>query len=148
MIGRSLRLRPLTSGIRTSHLRAPSARCRICPFVRYSSGTDRAPLVHAVMAKLLVYGVRVYHTSYPHHACDSLTSFYSYCASGFYSAGDSSTSSTFATCPIKFRLAVDPCPRATTVPTLVLFCPAASHIGGIVGVWLRWHFGPLLLFPI
>ena len=55
-------------------------------------GTDRVPLIHAVMAKLLVYGVRVYHAPYPHHACDSSTSFYSYCASGFYSAGGSSTS--------------------------------------------------------
>ena len=34
-----------------------------------------------------------------------------------------------------------------TVPTLVLFCPTASHIGGIVGVWLRRRFGPLSLFP-
>ena len=92
MIGHSLRLCPLTSGIWTSHLRAPSARCPVRPFVRYSSGTNRAPLIHAVTAKLLVYGVCVYHTPYPHHACDSLTSFYSYCASGFYSAGDSSTS--------------------------------------------------------
>ena len=92
MIGRSLRLRPLTSGIWTSHLRAPSAWRPIHPFVRYSSGTDRAPLIHAVTAKLLVYGVCVYHTPYPHHACDSSTSFYSYCTSGFYSAGDSSTS--------------------------------------------------------
>ena len=60
--------------------------------MRYSSGTDRAPLIHAVTAKLLVYGVRVYHAPYPHDACDSSTSFYSYCASGFYSAGDSSIS--------------------------------------------------------
>ena len=92
MIGRSLRLLPLTSGIWTSHLRALSARCPVHPFVQYSSGTGQAPLVHAVTAKLLVYGVRVYHAPYPHHACDSLTSFYSYCASGFYSAGDSLTS--------------------------------------------------------
>ena len=92
MIGCSLRLRPLTSGIWTSHLKAPSARRPVRPFVRYSSGTDWAPLVHAVTAKLLVYGVRVYHAPYPHHACDSSTSFYSYCASGFYSADDSSTS--------------------------------------------------------
>ena len=80
--------RPLTSGIWTSHLRVPSARHPVHPFVWYSSGTDRAPLIHAVMAKLLVYGVRVYHAAYPHHACDSSTSFYSYCAFGFYSAGD------------------------------------------------------------
>ena len=60
-----LRLRPLTSGIWTSHLRAANARCPICPFVRYSSGTDRAPLLHAVMAKLLVYGVRAYHAPLP-----------------------------------------------------------------------------------
>ena len=38
--------------------------------------------------------------------------------------------STFATCPIEFRLAIHPCPRATTVPTLVLFCPTTSHIEG------------------
>ena len=92
MIGRSLRLCPLTSGIWTSHLRAPSARHPVRPSGQYSSGTDWAPLVHAVTAKLLVYGVHVYHAPYPHHACDSLTSFYSYCASGFYSADDSSTS--------------------------------------------------------
>ena len=92
MIGRSSRLRLLTSGIWTSHLRAPSARRPVRPSGRYSSGTDRTPLVHAVTAKLLVYVVHVYHTPYPHHACDSSTSFYSYCASGFYSAGDSSTS--------------------------------------------------------
>ena len=92
MIGHSLRLHPLTSGTWTSHLRVPSAWRPVRPFVRYSSGTDRAPLVHAVMAKLLVYGVCVYHAPYPHHACDSSTSFYSYCASGFYSVGDSSTS--------------------------------------------------------
>ena len=92
MIGRSLRLRPLTSGIWISHLREPSARCPVCPSGWYSSGTDRAPLIHAVIAKLLVYRVLVYHAPYPHHACDSSTSFYSYCASGFYSAGNSSTS--------------------------------------------------------
>ena len=92
MIGRSLQLHPLTSGIWTSHLRALSARRPIRPFVRYSLGTDRVPLIHAVMAKLLVYGVRVYHAPYPHHTCDSSTSFYSYCASGFYSASNSSTS--------------------------------------------------------
>ena len=92
MMGCSLRLRPLTSGIWTSHLRVPSAQRPVRPFVRYSSGTDWAPLIHAVMAKLLVYRVCVYHAPYPHHACDSSTSFYSYCTSGFYSAGDSSTS--------------------------------------------------------
>ena len=92
MIGRSSRLRLLTSGIWTSHLRAPSARRPVRPSGWYSLGTDRTPLIHAVMAKLLVYVVRVYHAPYPHHACDSLTSFYSYCASGFYSASDSSTS--------------------------------------------------------
>ena len=99
MIGRSLRLRPLTSGIWTSHLRAPSAWHLIRPFVRCSSGTDQAPLDHAVMAKLLVYGVRVYHAPNPHHTCDSLTSFYSNCASGFYSASDSSTSFYFCYVP-------------------------------------------------
>ena len=99
MVGHSLRLCPLTSGIWTSHLRTPSAQCLICPFVRYSSGTDWAPLVHAVTAKLLVYGVCVYHTPYPHHACDSSTSFYSYCASGFYSTGDSLTSFYFCYVP-------------------------------------------------
>ena len=92
MIGHSLRLHPLTSGIWTSHLRAPSARHLVRPFVQCSLGTDRAPLIHAVTAKLLVYGVRVYHAPNPHHACDSSTSFYSYCASGFYSTGNSSTS--------------------------------------------------------
>ena len=92
MIGHSLRLRPLTSGIWTSHLRVPSAQRPIRPSGRYSSGTDRAPVIHTVTAKLLVYGVRVYHAPYPHHACDSSTSSYSYCASGFYSASDSSTS--------------------------------------------------------
>ena len=56
--------------------------------------------------------------------------------------------STFATCLIKIRLAVHPCPRAITVLTLVLFCPTPSHIRGVVGVWLRWCFGPLLLFPL
>ena len=78
MIGRSLRLHPLTSGIWTSHLRAPSAWCPVHPFVWYSLGTDQAPLIHTVTAKLLVYGVRVYHAPYPHHACDSSTSFYFY----------------------------------------------------------------------
>ena len=148
MIGRSLRLHPLTSGIWTSHLRAPSARRPGCPFVWYSSGTNWVPLVHAVTAKLLVYGVRVYHAPCPHRACDSSTSSYSYCTSGFCSTGDSSTSSYFGTCPIKSRLAIQPCPQATMVPTLVPFCPTTSHIGVVVGVWLRWHFGPLSLFPI
>ena len=92
MIGRSSRLRLLTSGIWTSHLRVPSAQRPVHPSGRYSSGTDRTPLIHAVTAKLLAYVVRVYHAPYPHHACDSSTSFYSYCAYGFYSAGDSSTS--------------------------------------------------------
>ena len=50
------------------------------------------------MAKLLVYRVCVYLAPCPHHACDSLTS-YSYCASGFYSAGDSSTFSYFCYVP-------------------------------------------------
>ena len=77
----------------------PSARRLVRPFVRYSSGTDRAPLVHAVMAKFLVCRVRVSHTPCPHHACDSSTSFYSYCASGFYSTGDSSTSFYFCYVP-------------------------------------------------
>ena len=99
MIGHSSRLRLLTSGIWTSHLRAPSARHPVRPPGRYSSGTDRASLVHAVTAKLLVYVVRVYHAPYPHHVCDSSTSFYSYCASGFYSAGDSSTSFYFCYVP-------------------------------------------------
>ena len=98
MIGHSLRLCPLTSGIWTSHLRTPSARRLACPFVRYCSGTDRASLVHAVIAKLLVYGVCVYLAPCPHHACDSSTS-YSYCTSGFYSTGDSSTSFYFCYVP-------------------------------------------------
>ena len=92
MIGHSLQLHPLTSGIWTSHLRTPSDRRLVHPFVWYSLGTDRAPLIRAVTAKLLVYGVRVYHAPYHHHACDSSTSFYSYCASGFYSTGNSLTS--------------------------------------------------------
>ena len=54
---------------------------------------------------------------------------------------------TFAMYPIKFRLAIHPCPRATAVPTLILFFPTVSHIGGIIGVWLWWCFGPLSLFP-
>ena len=108
MIGRSLRLRPLTSGIWTSHLKVPSARHPVRPFVRYSLGTDRAPLIHAVTAKLLVYGFRVYHTPYPHHACDSLTSFYSYCASGFCSAGDSLTSFYFYYMPDRVPTGVPP----------------------------------------
>ena len=96
MIGRSLRLRPLTSGIWTGHLRMPSARHLACPFVRNCLGTDRAPLIHAVMTELLVYGVCVYPAPCPHHACDSSTS-YSYSAddsstSYSYSAGDSLTS--------------------------------------------------------
>ena len=99
MIGCSLQLRPLTSGIWTSHLRVLSARCPVHPFVQYSSGTNRAPLVHAVTAKLLVYGVRVYYAPYPHHACNSSTSFYSYCTSSFYSASDSSTSFYFCYVP-------------------------------------------------
>ena len=95
MIEHSLRLRPLTSGIWTSHLRVPSTRHPIRPFVQYSSEMDRAPLVHAVMAKLLVYGIRAYHAPYPRHACDSSTSSYFCYVSGFYSVGDSSTSFCF-----------------------------------------------------
>ena len=91
MIGHSLRPRPLASGIWTSHLRTLSARRLACPSEWSCSGTDWASLVHTVMTKLLVYGVRVYLAPCSHHACNSLTS-YSYCASGFYSAGNSSTS--------------------------------------------------------
>ena len=98
MIGCSLRLRPLASGIWTSHLRTPSARRLACPFERSCLGTDQASLVHAVMAKLLVYGVRVYLAPCDHHACDSSTSYSCY-VSGFYSAGDSSTSSHFCCVP-------------------------------------------------
>ena len=98
MIGCSLRLRPLASGIWTSHLRMLSARCLACPFERSCSGTDLASLIHAVTAKLLVYGVCVYLAPCPHHACDSLTSYSCY-VSGFYSAGDSSTSSYFCYVP-------------------------------------------------
>ena len=43
------------------------------------------------MTKLLAYEVHVYLAPCPHHACDGSTS-YSYCTSGFYSAGDSLTS--------------------------------------------------------
>ena len=98
MIGRSLQPHPLASGIWTSHLRTPSARHLACLSGRSCSGTDRASLIHTVTAKLLVYGVRVYLVPCPHHACDSLTS-YSYCASGFYSAGNSSTFSYFCYMP-------------------------------------------------
>ena len=90
--------RPSASRIWTSHLRTLSARCLACPFERSCSGTDRASLIHDVTTKLLVYRVRVYLAPCPHHACDSSTS-YSYCASGFYSAGDSSTSSYFCYMP-------------------------------------------------
>ena len=98
MIGCSLRPRPLASGIWISHLRTLSAWRLACPSGRSCSGTDRASPAHAVMAKLLVYGVRVYLAPSPHHACDSLTS-YSYCASGFYSASDSLTFSYFCYMP-------------------------------------------------
>ena len=98
MIGRSLRPHPSASGIWTSHLRTPSARRLACPFERFCSGTDRAFPALAVMTKLLAYEVRVYLALCPHHACDSLTS-YSYCASGFYSAGNSSTFSDFCCVP-------------------------------------------------
>ena len=148
MIGHSLRLHPLTSGIWTSHLRAPSAWRPVHPFVRYSSGTDRAPLVHAVTAKLLVYGfvfitppsLIVLVTLRPPSTLTVLLA--------FTPPVTLQPLSTFATCLIKFRLAVHPCPRVTTVPTLVLFCLTVSHIRGIVGVWLKWHFGPLSLFPV
>ena len=98
MIGHSLRPRPSASGIWTSHLRTPSARRLACPFERSCSGTDRAFPVLTVMTKLLAYEVHVYLAPCPHHACDSSTS-YSYCASGFYSAGDSLTSSYFCYVP-------------------------------------------------
>ena len=98
MIGHSLRPHPSASGIWTSHLRTPSARRRACPFERSCSGTDQASLVHAVTTKLLAYRVHLYLTPCPHHACDSSTS-YSYCASGFYFAGDSLTSSFFCYVP-------------------------------------------------
>ena len=73
-------------------------RCLACPFERSCSGADQASLVHTVRTKLLSYEVHVYLAPCPHHACDSLTS-YSYCASGFFSAGDSSTSSYFCHMP-------------------------------------------------
>ena len=98
MIGCSLRPCPLASGIWSSHLRMPSVRRLACPFEQSCSGTGRASLIHAVTAKLLVYGVRVYLAPCSHHACYSSTS-YSYCASGFYSTGDSSTSSYFCFVP-------------------------------------------------
>ena len=98
MIGHSLRPHPSASGIWTSHLRTLSARRLACSFERSCSGTDRASLVHAVMTKLLAYEVHAYLAPCPHHACDSSTS-YSYCTSGFYSAGDSSTSSYFCYVP-------------------------------------------------
>ena len=60
---------------------------------------------------------------------DSSTS-YSYCASGFYSAGDSLTSSYV---PDQVPTGDPPW---SSVLTLILFFPTASHIGGIIGVWL------------
>ena len=107
MIGRSLRLHPLASGIWTSHLRMPSTRHLACPFEQYCSGTDRASLIHTVTAKLLVYGVRVYLAPCPHHACDSSTS-YSYCASGFYSAGNSLISFYFCYMPDQVPTGIPP----------------------------------------
>ena len=98
MIGHSLRPLPSASGIWTSHLRTPSAWHLACPFERSCFGTDWASLIHTVTTKLLAYEVHVYLAPCPHHACDSSTS-YSYCASGFYSSGDSSTSSYFCHVP-------------------------------------------------
>ena len=98
MIGHSLRPCPLASGIWTSHLRTLSAWCLACPFERSCPGIDWASLVHAAMTKLLVDGVRVYLAPYLHHICDSSTSYSCY-VSGFYSAGDSSTSSYFCCVP-------------------------------------------------
>ena len=49
--------------------------------------------------------------------------------------------------PPTLTFAMCPCPRATTIPTLMLFYPTVSHIGGTIGVWLQWCFGPLSLLP-
>ena len=98
MIGHSLRPCPSASGIWTSHLRMPSARHLACPFDRFCSGTDRVFPALAVTTKLLAYEVRVYLALCPRHTRDSSTS-YSYCTSGFYSAGNSSTFSDFCCVP-------------------------------------------------
>ena len=98
MIGRSLRPRPLASGIWTSHLRTSSARHLACPFEQSCPGTGRASLVHSATTKLLDDGVHVYLTPCPHHACDSLTSYSCY-VSGFCSTGNSLTSSYFCYVP-------------------------------------------------
>ena len=98
MIWRSLRPRPSTSGISTSHLRTPSARRPVCPFGRSCSGIVWAFPALVVTTKLLAYEVRVYLALCPLHACDSSTS-YSYCICGFCFAGDSLTFSDFYCVP-------------------------------------------------
>ena len=90
----------MTSSFSFWNLRTPSARRLACPVGRSCSGTGWASLVHVVTAKLLVYGVCVYLAPCPHHTCYSSTSYsYSCCASGFYSTGESSTSSYFCFAP-------------------------------------------------
>ena len=145
MIGHSLRPRPSTSGISTSHLRTPSARHPVCPFGRSCSGIVRAFPTLVVTTKLLAYEVCVYLALCPLHACDSSTS-NSYCVCGFCFTGDSLTLSDFTACPVELRLVVDPCSRAATVTTLLLFFPTVSHIRGVIGVWLRRGFSSLPLF--
>ena len=148
MIGHSLGLRPLTSGIWTSHLRVPSARHPIHPSGRYSSGTDRAPLVHAVTAKLLVYGVRVYRAPYPHHTCDSSTSFYSYCASGFYSAGNSSTSFYFCYVSDQVPTANPPLSSSDHGPNSGSVLPDhIQHRGHRRGLAVAWRWPAFLCKP-
>ena len=141
MIGHSLRPHPSASGIWTSHLRTPSARRLACPFERSCSGTDRASLVQAVTTKLLAYGVHVYLSPCPHHACDSLTS-YSYCASGFYSAGNSSTSSYFCYVPDQVPTGDPPLSSSDRGPdpdsVLPDHVPHRGHCRGLAGTafWL------------
>ena len=98
MIGHSLRPCPSTSGISTSHLRMPSARCPACPFGRSCSGIVWAFPALVVTTKLLAYEVCVYLALCPLHACDSSTS-YSYCVCSFCFAGDSLTFSDFYCLP-------------------------------------------------
>ena len=146
MIGHSLRPRPSTSRISTSHLRTPSARHPACPFGRSCSGIVRAFPALVVTTKLLAYEVHVYLAICPLHTCDSSTS-YSYCVCGFGFAGDSLTFSDFYCVPSRAPPGVDPCSRAATIVTLLLFFPTTSHIRGIIGVRLRRGFSSLLLFP-
>ena len=139
MIGHSLRHRPLASGIWPSHLRTPSARRLACPVGQSCLETGQASLVHAVTAKLLVYGVRVYLSPCPHHAGNSSTSYsYSCCASGFYSIGDSSTSSYFCFAPDQVPTDDPPLPSSDHGPNpdsvLPNCIPHRGHHRGLAAV--------------